>query len=60
MKYNFLINPFSSDAYHVLQYIIMQVVTTKSIHIIMQVLMNLLHGNKFSPFEDFFLEPFQF
>ena len=27
----------------------MQVVTTKSIHIIIQVLMNLLHGNKFLP-----------
>ena len=36
----------------------MQVVTTKSIHIIIQVLMNLLHGNKFSPWEDFFVNPF--
>ena len=27
----------------------MQVIATKSIHIIIQELMNLLHGNKFSP-----------
>ena len=31
---------------------------TKSIHIIIQELMNLLHGNKFSPWEDFFVNPF--
>ena len=29
-----------------------------SIHIIIQELMNLLHGNKFSPWEDFFVNPF--
>ena len=32
----------------------MQVTATKSIHII-QELMNLLHRNKFSPWEDFFV-----
>ena len=42
----------------VLQYIIMQVITTKSIHIIIQELMNLLHGNTFSACEDFFDNPF--
>ena len=36
----------------------MQVITTKSIYIIIQELMNLLHGNKFSPWEDFFVNPF--
>ena len=36
----------------------MQVVTTKSIHNIIQVLMNLLHGYTFSPWEDFFVNPF--
>ena len=36
----------------------MQVVTTKPIHIIIQVLINLLHGKKFSPWEDFFVNPF--
>ena len=36
----------------------MQVIATKSIHIIIQELMNLLHGNKFSPWEDFFVNPF--
>ena len=36
----------------------MQVVTTKSMHIIIQVLMTSLHGNKFSPREDFFVNPF--
>ena len=36
----------------------MQVIVTKSIHIIVQELMNLLHGNKFSPWEDFFVNPF--
>ena len=41
-----------------IQYIIMQVITTKSIHIIILELMNLLHGNKFSPWEDFFVNPF--
>ena len=30
----------------------MQVIATKSIHIIIQELINLLHGNKFSPWED--------
>ena len=52
--YTELINTFSS----VLQYIIMQVIATKSIHIIILELMNLLHGNKFSPWEDFFVNPF--
>ena len=42
----------------VLQYNILQVIATKSIHIIIQELMNLLHGNKFSPWEDFFVNPF--
>ena len=36
----------------------MQVIATKLIHIVMQELMNLLHGNKFSPWEDFFVNPF--
>ena len=36
----------------------MQVITTKSIHIIIQELMNSLHGNTFSPREDFFVNPF--
>ena len=36
---------------------ILQVIATKSIHII-QELMNLLHGKKFSPWEDFFVNPF--
>ena len=42
----------------VLQYNILQVIATKSLHIIIQELMNLLHGNKFSPWEDFFVNPF--
>ena len=29
-----------------------------TIHIIIQELMNLLHGNTFSPLEDFFVNPF--
>ena len=40
--------------------VIMQVTATKSIHTIIQELMNLLHRNKFSPWEDFFVNPFQF
>ena len=45
--------------YTVLPYcVIMQVTATKSIHIIIQELMNLLHRNKFSPWKDFFLNPF--
>ena len=36
----------------------MQVTAIKSIHIIIQELMNLLHRNKFSPWEDFFVNPF--
>ena len=36
----------------------MQVVATKSVHIKIQELMNLLHGNKLSPKEDFFVNPF--
>ena len=46
--------------YTVLPYcvIIMQVIATKSIHLIIQELMNLLHGNKFSSWEDFFVNPF--
>ena len=35
----------------------MQVIATKSIHIIIQELMNLLDGNKFSPWENFFVNP---
>ena len=60
LNYNFLINPFSFDAYQSYNYtiIIMQVIATKSIHIIIQELMNLLYGNKFSPWEDFFVNPF--
>ena len=42
----------------VLQYIIMQVIAIKSMHIILE-LMNLLYGNKFSPWEDFFVNPFR-
>ena len=38
----------------------MQVMATKSLHLIIQELMNLLHGNKFSPREDFFVNPFGF
>ena len=30
----------------------------KSMHIIIQELMNSLHGNKFYPWEDFFINPF--
>ena len=37
----------------VLQYIIMQVIATKSRNIIILELMNSLHGNTFSPWEDF-------
>ena len=46
--------------YTVLPYcvIIMQVIATKSTHIIIQELMNLLDGNKFSPWENFFVNPF--
>ena len=33
----------------------MKVITTKSIHIIKQELMSLLHGNRFSPWEDLFV-----
>ena len=59
LNYNFLINPFSSDACQSYNTIyIMQVIATKSIHIIILELMNLLHGNKFSPWEDFFVNPF--
>ena len=36
----------------------MQVIATKSVHIIIQELMNLLDGNKFSPWENFFVNPF--
>ena len=40
---------------HISLTIIMQVVTTKLIiHIIIQELMNLLHGNNFSPWEHFY------
>ena len=35
----------------------MQVIATKLTHIILEP-MNLLHGNKFSPWEDFFVNPF--
>ena len=42
----------------VLQYIIMHVISTKLKYIIIQELMNLLHGNKFSPWDDFFVNPF--
>ena len=38
----------------VLQYNILQVIATN----IIQELMNLLHGNKFSPWQDFFINPF--
>ena len=41
-----------------LHYIIMQVAATKSIHIIIRELMNLLRRNKFSFREDFFVNPF--
>ena len=36
----------------------MQVIVTKSIHIIIQELMNLLDGNKFSPWENVIINPF--
>ena len=36
----------------------MQVIATKSIHIIIQELMNFFDGNKFSPWENFFINPF--
>ena len=36
----------------------MQLIATKSIHIIIQELMNLLDGNTFSPWENFFINPF--
>ena len=35
----------------------MQAIATQSVHIIIQELMNLLHGNTFSPWEDFFVDP---
>ena len=54
--YNFLINPFSSDTYQ--SPTIQHIAGHSSIHIIIQGLMNLLHGNKFSPWEDFFVNPF--
>ena len=46
--------------YTVLPYcvIIMHVIDIKSTHIIIQELMNLLDGNKFSPWENFFVNPF--
>ena len=52
--------PMAIPIYRVLPYcvIIMQLTATKSIHIIVQELMNLLHRNKFSPWEDFFFNPF--
>ena len=52
--------PMAIPIYRVLPYcvIIMQLTATKSIHIIIQELMNLLHRNKFSPWEDFFFNPF--
>ena len=56
-RYTELINPFSSDAYQSYN-IIMQVIATKSLHIYNTGAMNLLHGNKFSPWEDFFVNPF--
>ena len=59
LNYNLLINPFSSDTYQSYNTIYCRsYVATKSIHIIIQELMNLLHGNKFSPWEDFFVNPF--
>ena len=42
-----------SQVSRILQYITF--LATKSIHIIILELMNLLHGNKFSPWEDFFV-----
>ena len=36
----------------------MQDIAIKSIHIIILELMNLFHGNTFSPWEDFFVNPF--
>ena len=53
MNYNFL-------TFSVLMHIspTIQVTATKSIHIIIRELMNLLHRNKFSPWEDFFANPF--
>ena len=36
----------------------MLVIATKSVYIIIQELMNLLDGNKFSPWENFFVNPF--
>ena len=56
LNYNFLINPFSSDTYQ--SPTIQHIAGHSSIHIIIQGLMNLLHGNKFSPWEDFFVNPF--
>ena len=49
--------PMAIPIYTVLPYcvIIMQVIATKSIHLIIQELMN---GKKFSPWEDFFINPF--
>ena len=45
---------FAIPIYTVLPYCVMQVIATKSI----LELMNLLHRNKFSPWEDFFVNPF--
>ena len=36
----------------------MQVIAAKSVHIIIQELMNLLRGDRFSLWEDFFVNPF--
>ena len=48
-RYTELQFPFQFRCISVLQYIIMQVTATKSIHIIIQELMNLLHRNSFLP-----------
>ena len=44
--------------YTVLPYCVIIMQVTKSIHVIIPELMNLLHRNKFSPWEDFFINPF--
>ena len=41
-----------------IQYIIVQVIANKNQCTLILELMNLLHRNKFSPWEDFFVNPF--
>ena len=59
-KNNFFVNPFTSCKTDIIiiSPTIQHIAGHSSIHIMIQELMNLLHGNKFSPWEDFFVNPF--